>query len=265
MKRILCPTDFSETSKNACLYAAGMASTLDAELVLLHIMHVPAVDANAAVAAPADLMESMEQTSRSQLRELEESIAEEIEVKVTSETCFGLAAEAINEKEADLNVDLVVMGTNGASGGFEKMLGTVSYAVARNSERPVVVVPPDSTYDGFEVVALADDHKENLDRIREALVPICDENYVLHNVSIDETGEKYLYREEVVDESTHHKEVCVWSESVLSGLSKYVNIHSVDLVAVKRHKRSFFENLFHKSITKTLLNEGFTPIIIFNH
>jgi nucleotide-binding universal stress UspA family protein len=44
MKKILFPTDFSETSNNAFVYALQLAKNIDAEVVTLHVYELPVVD-----------------------------------------------------------------------------------------------------------------------------------------------------------------------------------------------------------------------------
>lgn len=265
MKHLICPTDFSDTATNACRLASGLAREIDAKLTLLHVMHVPVVDANSAAVAPAAHMKEQEDNSHQRLNILAAELKSEFGIEVEVNACFGLAAEAIADKENDLNADMVVMGTNGASGSVEKWLGTVSYAVSKNSKKPVLVVPPNSTFKPFKNIILADDHEENLMPARKYIEELfVSKNYVLHAVSVEETGDEGAYKEEVVNKTDHEKVVCVWGEDLINALSKYANVHQAQLLAVKRHKRSFIESLFHKSATKAILNEIKIPVLVFN-
>ena len=45
MKKILFPTDFSNTAQNAFVYALKLAEALDAELDLMHVYHITAGEA----------------------------------------------------------------------------------------------------------------------------------------------------------------------------------------------------------------------------
>ena len=45
VERILVPVDFSESSRNACDYAIGLAQVLDAEIMLLHAYYFPVINA----------------------------------------------------------------------------------------------------------------------------------------------------------------------------------------------------------------------------
>lgn len=265
MKHLICPTDFSKTAENAGKFAAGLARSIGAKMTLLHVMHVPVVDSNSAVVAPADHMKEQEKESVGRLNTIAAELRSEYGIEVDAQACFGLAAEAISDKEDDLNADMVVMGTNGASGNIEKWLGTVSYAVSKNSNNPVLVVPPDVTFTDMNTVMLADDHEENLVRVKEFLQKLHPkENQIIHAVSVEETGVNGDYKEEVVTMTETEKVVCVWGEDLVDALSKYANVHQADLIAVKRHKRNFIESLFHKSATKAILNEMKIPVLVFN-
>ena len=43
MKKLLFPTDFSETANNAFVYALKMAKSIDAEVIVLHVYDLPTV------------------------------------------------------------------------------------------------------------------------------------------------------------------------------------------------------------------------------
>ena len=44
MKRILFPTDFSEVSNNAFIYALKLADSINAEIVTMHVYQYPQVN-----------------------------------------------------------------------------------------------------------------------------------------------------------------------------------------------------------------------------
>ena len=57
MKTILVATDFSAAALNAANYAADMASTINADILLLHVYHIPVSYSEIpVVVTPDDLM-----------------------------------------------------------------------------------------------------------------------------------------------------------------------------------------------------------------
>ena len=62
------------------------------------------------------------------------------DVKVSSLVQFNMAFDGIMDNAKKHNVDLVVMGSHGASGFHEMFVGSNAEKVARNSEIPVLVI-----------------------------------------------------------------------------------------------------------------------------
>jgi nucleotide-binding universal stress UspA family protein len=80
------------------------------------------------------------------------------------------------------------------------------------------------------------------------------------SVEVDESPGSY--REEVVSTDEDWGEVCIWADSVLNGLDRYVEIHNVDLLVIKKHHRNFFESFIHRSVTKEILENLHVPVLI---
>ena len=57
----------------------------------------------------------------------------------------GFAEEEVTEEEKKIKCDLVIMGTYGAKGPFEIMIGTNAAGVIDKSICPVIVVPEKAT------------------------------------------------------------------------------------------------------------------------
>jgi len=63
----------------------------------------------------------------------------DIEFKTILE--FGYPADIIRDKAIELSIDLIVMGTHGASGAREFFLGSNAYNVIKNTNIPVLTIP----------------------------------------------------------------------------------------------------------------------------
>ena len=140
--RILVPTDFSATSREAFVYAKTLAAQLDASLHLIHAFEDPftaAAFAEVYAPLPAGLRESM-------LRDIEKRLAEwmppadRTRFRGTTEIVTGATARAIVERSRSLGAGLIVMGTHGRGGMAHLMLGSVAERVVRTAPCPVVTV-----------------------------------------------------------------------------------------------------------------------------
>ncbi|MFO8034419.1 MAG: universal stress protein [Candidatus Bipolaricaulota bacterium] len=144
VKRILCPTDFSEPSQEALDVAVEFAHLFQAELLVVHVVSpVPTV------AAPAesigfDVGAYQQGLSESAERSLDELVKERVPANIVSHymVAHGDAAHEIIRLAEKNSADLIITATRGASGWRAFMFGSVAERIVRTSPYPVLTVPP---------------------------------------------------------------------------------------------------------------------------
>jgi nucleotide-binding universal stress UspA family protein len=134
VKRILVPTDFSETSDAALTYAIGVAQAFGAQLYLLH------VPGETGVNFEADFpMVEFENATRERLETLvSEGEARRLQPEYALR--LGAPSEQIVRYAADRDIDLIVMGTHGRGGVAHMVMGSVAEKVVRTAPCPVLTV-----------------------------------------------------------------------------------------------------------------------------
>jgi nucleotide-binding universal stress UspA family protein len=131
LARILCPTDFSETSAHAVAEAVTIAGYYHARLTALHVV--------------SRVEPSFEELSLDGLRQetaafFDAATKNGIPLDVLVDV--GQPADHILDRASTLPADLIVMGTHGASGFEHLVLGSVTEKVVRKARSPVLTVPP---------------------------------------------------------------------------------------------------------------------------
>ena len=144
MKKILVAIDFSAGSIQALRYALKFATSFDAQLLLLHVLHDP-VDAPgfySSKKAGKKVLRNMEEAAS---RMMEEFVDKHLKKWKKFETRIipGLPAAEIVSLAEKAKVDMLVMGTRGHNGFKRLMLGSVTDRVIRASACPVLVVQDD--------------------------------------------------------------------------------------------------------------------------
>ncbi|KXS44681.1 MAG: hypothetical protein AWU59_387 [Methanolobus sp. T82-4] len=131
--KILIPTDGSAYAENAARVAARIARKHDYHLILLHVVDDKGFTRKT----------WRKEGAESVLQELREILLEVgcEEERIETKTVDGSAPEKIVEVAKELNVDRIVMGTQGKN-GIKKLVGTVTEKVLQSSEVLVLVVPP---------------------------------------------------------------------------------------------------------------------------
>jgi len=142
IRRILVPTDFSEASAPAVVYAVGLAHTFDAEVVLFHAVE-PSVFAGDGTVAVGSVVDELERTAHGQLKKRVDRLKAR-GVNIRGMVGFGYAAALISETAAKLEIDLIVMGTHGRAGFSRLLIGSVAEKVVRIASCPVLTVHADA-------------------------------------------------------------------------------------------------------------------------
>ena len=134
VKRILVPTDFSETSDAALKYGIGLAQAFSAQLYLLH------VPGETGVNFEADFpMVQFENATQERLETLV-SAQEAKQLRPEYALRIGAPSDEIVRYAGYREIDLIVMGTHGRSGVAHMLMGSVAEKVVRTAPCPVLTV-----------------------------------------------------------------------------------------------------------------------------
>jgi nucleotide-binding universal stress UspA family protein len=147
IKKILAPTDFSETSKAGVRHALEMARGRNAEVLVYH-----AIDAAGewkerppAVKAYRDMLADSRKALEKFLADNFADCIDLVEVRCSAE--FGTPHKNIVEKAEAEGSDMIVMSTHGRTGIDHLILGSTTEKVVARASCPVLVVPR-SGHDG---------------------------------------------------------------------------------------------------------------------
>lgn len=142
VKKILCPSDFSDASQKALGAAVELALHFKAELIVVHVLPVlpPApTDPNISFAVP-EYERALHVDAELRLR----ALADDIVAKgVTTHTVVGhgdAGTEIVRVAKSE-GADLILIATHGATGWQHVVFGSVAEKVVRLAQRPVLTVP----------------------------------------------------------------------------------------------------------------------------
>ena len=275
MKTILFPTDFSKNAVHASRYAGMLAKLYDANLVLLHVHHIPMVPQsnhsfevrNAISLSRKGSMEDLEEFTKQFIDDSNlpsESITQRVE--------YGFTAEKIVEISQDIKADMIVMGTQGASDMMDKWLGTHAQEVIKMAKCPVFTIPKKVPIDYPQRILYAADFQgdeilatEKLLYMAKPLGAVCKVIHI-HDYSEPDIGhfieetikelEEKFKREDITVQQYHRADI-------IEGLEGYIKTYKPDVLAMAIHEESFLSNIFDTSITRHFIQEGKLPMLTF--
>jgi universal stress protein A len=139
LKKILVPSDFSPASDNAFNYALHFGQHFGAQLYLIHILE-PVLSPQFAGLPEAPMVSEKEvATGKKKLRAWADSAgAAGMAAKLVLRN--GWPAHEIVEAAKDLDVDLVILATQGHTGWKHFCIGSTAERVVRAAPCPVLVV-----------------------------------------------------------------------------------------------------------------------------
>ncbi|MBI3610492.1 MAG: universal stress protein [Nitrospirae bacterium] len=141
IKTILVPTDFSDCSERAVRYAAMIARTFKARIVLVHVIQ-PYAYSMTETFNVVEHYTALKTIAGPMLDQARKKLLKQ-GVLVETDLPTGPAHHEIIEKARRAKADLIVMGTHGRTGVEHFLLGSVAEKVVRMSPCPVLTVPPE--------------------------------------------------------------------------------------------------------------------------
>jgi nucleotide-binding universal stress UspA family protein len=141
VKRILCPVDFSETSRAALKWAVQLREKFGAQLTLLHVFQPPALSLpdGVAIAGPdvlSDLQRQVEENMKVWRDDAIAMGAKDVEI----DTALGATYPEITRYAQEKGFDLIVIGTHGRTGLAHAILGSTAEKVVQHATCPVLTV-----------------------------------------------------------------------------------------------------------------------------
>ncbi len=140
IKRILCPTDFSEASLSAFPYAVDIARLFEAQIFVIHV--VPLLPSPAEGIGYGPAMEYQKYLRTDADKQIDQLLRDLIPagVKASKVLVDGDTADEILRVVESLQIDLITIATHGRTGWRHLVFGSVAEKVIRMSHIPVLTI-----------------------------------------------------------------------------------------------------------------------------
>ncbi|WP_306353408.1 universal stress protein [Flavobacterium sp. '19STA2R22 D10 B1'] len=272
MKRILVPTDFSDHAEYALKVAAQIAKKNNGEIFLLHMLELPSQMSDA-MTGGSDIPEVMFFMQKA--HEKFESIKNQdflSDIPVTEAVQFERAFEGIMKSSKKHEIDLIVMGSHGASGFEEVFIGSNTEKVVRTSDVPVLVVKKDYTDFTIENFVFASDFSNEIKKpFQKAIDFAAIFNAHLHLVMINTPNDfkstdesEKIMTDFVKNFKLDNYSLHVYNDvNVEKGILNFASHTKADIIGMSTHGRKGLNHFFNGSISEDLVNHAVRPVITF--
>ena len=261
MKHILLPTDFSDNSWNAIAYAVQLYKDESCTFYLFNA-YTPIIyqtEYFLSGAAQFGLIDAIKETSIDNLKTLHVRILKQFSNNPNHifETIsrFDTLIFGIKELIEERPIDLMVMGTTGATGAKEILFGSNTVQVFKEIKCPIMAIPANFEYEApheilFPTDLEVDYLKSHLHIVEEIAKTHQSRVNAMHVSTGNELTEVQQHSKLQLEKMFknvgyifHDFEYMDISDAINSFLVK----HKINFLVMVNNKHSFFENLFFKN------------------
>ncbi len=278
MKTILLPTDFSINSINAIDYAVELFKDIECRFYLLNVQKASAFisDDMMTVSSSATIYNTIVDAAKKSISNIISKIENKYHNKkhrFVSVVDYDNFIDAINQVSSKYHVDLIVMGTRGASGLGKVIFGSNTVRVIQRCNMPVLAIPDNCKFNGINKIVFATSNSKQFDTNElEALEQIIalghSELDILHLA--DQHHLAYNAYDNMEFFNTHfneakHEFIDTISHEMFSAVHKYIEDHNIKLLAIMNKKHSFLERLFIRHNVETFAFDIDIPFLVMQH
>jgi nucleotide-binding universal stress UspA family protein len=270
-KTILVPVDFSKTSDKALAFAFDLARRTHAQLHVMHVIHLPMMDAAGPLGYAVDACREMRERAEVALAELEKKYKDR-GVRWMSEIADGFVAEEVVNRANAMVPSFLVLGTTGASGFISQVMGTNAAHIVRKVKSPVVLIPEQwesSDMKDMVYAAMLEDSEIPFLEHAIAFAQTYDAHLSLLKVNaslqLNQTEDEPLLNEirakfgPQTPALLHMK-----ADSAAEGLEDFMEFHPVDALILVSRKLNLFDRIFESSTTRRLTMQTRIPLLIMH-
>ncbi|HUH45632.1 MAG TPA: universal stress protein [Arenibacter sp.] len=261
MKKILIPTDFSENAYGAMTYAVQLFEGEECTFYLLN-SYTPAIyQSEYLLHSPGQigLGDIYRIDSEDGLKHFRDRIITEYgnpKHRFEVRSAFSVLMEAIDDLVEEEEIDLIIMGTQGATGAKEIFLGSNTVHAIKRAKRPILAIPFRFEYNAPKKILFPTDYEidYSTDLLKEVFLiadlhqATIDVLHIKNNYDFDndlEMGKSKL-KGLLSDKKHHFHEVP--DRGIIEAINEAQIKYTSNFLVMVRNKHSFLENLFSKPV-----------------
>ncbi|GAA4810255.1 universal stress protein [Litoribaculum gwangyangense] len=279
MKNILLPTDFSENSWNAIKYAIQFFEKEACNFYLLHVNRLSnnIMDGSPYVASEEVLEAVYTKPSKQKLRKVLKRIANNFlpnkNHRFYSLTDYDFFIESVRKHVLEKNIDIIVMGTKGASGLKKIIVGSNTGDVITKVKCTTLAVPEKAEFTKLKEIAFPTDFSLSYDiQILQPLSDMLEKHEaalrILHvskkkaNLNIEQKRNSELlddYFNNVIH-SFHY----LTNAKIEDAIQCFAEIRNTDMMCMVAKNLNYFQQILFHSKVEEISYHTETPFLVLH-
>lgn len=259
-RNIIAATNFSDTASNAVIYAAGLAKSSGAKLILFNSFSLSMHSANSQISAES--MQKQIEKNSERLRVLGNDLSRLYKIEIDTFCSFSFIEDYIKEIVDMTGADLIVMGM--AERSLEQdLMGNTTTAVIKNLDMPVLAVPLNARFKSAQRILYACDtiSLSSIKRFNWLRKLVGTFEVEIEFFSVDEKLNSLKEQQSIsLLESIAKEELdqvkyiykSVRSNTVINEIHREIKTYGADILVMVPEKFGFWDSLVHRSKTRIM-------------
>jgi len=276
MKNILLLTDFSKNAKNAIDYALQFFKGEEQHFYILNVHKTSSytmgdlMTSSSTSSVYDSIIKNPKATLKKFIGQFEKTYADELysfEGICDHDDFISAIKQVIKLKK----IDLIVMGTNGATGAKEVIFGSNTLSTIRNVKTPVLVIPENYKFSKPNTILFVTEHDEAF--AKKSLYPLIhimskyDSEMLILTLDKNNSVDLIKEKKDAIDSyfsGTEHSFYSISNIPTDIAIDAFMQIKHVDITAKIINKESFLKRFVSGSSTNEITYKTRVPLLIMH-
>jgi len=280
MRKIALPTDFSKNAKNAIEYAIELYKNEECQFYILNAFYSTGFASDTMLApeigeiAYKSAKENSEKELKTTLLEVQKNNISRHHFFTVSK--FNTLINSIQETVETENIDLIVMGTQGAANAVDILFGSNTVMVMENVRScPVLAIPSKVKYiKPKEIVFPTSYHTHYKKRELKQLIEFTTtNNAAIRILHIENKRDKKLDKNQLINkelleeyfEGLAYSFHVIYQVELEVALDCFVQSRNSDMIAFINKKHSFLDTIFKNHLVQKLGYKSKVPVLTMHN
>jgi len=273
MKSILIPTDFSENSLNAVKYALAFFKDTPCDFYLLHVTLL----APSGIVSPSRInIKFVLKQAKTNLKKLLKKIDQlppNPKHKFYTLNNYDYFIDAVRGQVDEKDIDLIVMGTKGATGLKKVMMGSNTGDLITRVKCPVLIVPENAAFINIQEIAFPTDYNmfyptKILNTILEVTKMHDSAVRIVHITNKDEEftdfqkeNKEFLNNFFTDEKHSFHK---LTNKKIQDGVQCFVESRNIDMIIMIAKNLTLFQRILFRPTVEEISYHTDVPFLVLH-
>ena len=278
MKTILLPTDFSKNSMNAIDYAMQLLENETCEFYIINIQKASSFvsDDLMTISSSTTIYQTLIGAAKRSVKNIIAAVKEKYNNErhdFFSIVDYDNFIDGINQICLAREVDMIIMGTEGAAGAQKMLFGSHTARVMQRCNTPVLAIPNGCTFKGIDRIAFTSNYLSLYKQ--EELQPLIDISElfdakidILHLANDEHLSQNQENNRAFLDScfaNLTHEFIDLEKKDIFETVQNYIKSNDVKMLAMMSRKHSFLERLFARHLVETFAFKIDVPFLVMEN